>query len=102
MKTMQSIQVDFNNAMIQASNVDTCADDLKQISRQLQNALNELSGGWKGEAASIYIEKGEQLVLKINQTSKDLQKVSGSISKSAKIFYEAEKTALEVIKTDSV
>lgn len=102
MKTQESIRIDFSNAMKQASAVDSCADELRKVSKQLQEALNELESGWKGEAASIYLGKCETLTSKISKSANDLSRISDTISKTAKVYYETEKAALAVVNQKSI
>ncbi|MGN1139997.1 MAG: WXG100 family type VII secretion target [Oliverpabstia sp.] len=102
MKTKESIKIDFNNAMKQAASVDTCAEELRKVGRQLQEVINELGSGWKGEAASLYLQKCETLSSKINKSANDLSKISSTISKTAKVYYETEKAALEIVKQKSI
>lgn len=102
MKTQKSIRIDFNLAMKQAASADTCAGELKKVRSQLQGIINELNGGWKGEAATIYLQKCEALAAKIDKSANDLDKISNAISHTAKAYYEAEKAALDAIHTKSI
>lgn len=102
MKTKESIRIDFNRAVKQASIAGDCADDLRMAERQLRETIQELSAGWKGEAASVYLQKCEALAAKINKSARQLDKISSAISQTAKTYYEAEKAALEVVNTKSV
>lgn len=102
MKTQESIKIDFSNAIKQASNVDACVEDLRNVKSKLLEIISELSGGWKGEAATIYLEKCEALAEKIEKSATNLSRISGTISYTAKVYYDAEKAALAAINQKSV
>lgn len=102
MKTQKSIRIDFDNALRQASYVGECAGELQDVKKRMQEIMNELGTGWKGEAASIYLTKCEDLVNKIEKSVNDLNRISGTISKTAKIYYETEKAALALINKKSI
>ena len=101
MKTRESITIDFKNAMRQAESADKCAEELRRVVTRLQSTIDELNAGWKGEAASIYLSKCESLAGKINQSAGNLSKISRSISKTAKVYYEADNAALDAVNTIS-
>lgn len=101
MKTRESIRIDFANAMKQASLADDCAEELRMVERSVNELINEINSGWTGEAATLYLEKCELLAKKINKSSNDMKKISSTIAKTAKIYYETEKAALEVVRHKS-
>lgn len=102
MKTKQSIRIDFDNAMRQAASADNCSEELRNVERQLHEVINELSNGWKGEAATLYLEKCEALVKKIGKSANDMNWISSTIKKTAKIYYETEKAALDLVNQKSI
>lgn len=102
MKTKQSIRIDFDNAMRQAASADNCSEELRNVERQLQEVIHELSSGWKGEAASLYLEKCEALAKKIGKSANDMNRISSTIKKTAKIYYETEKAALDLVNQKSI
>lgn len=102
MKTKESIRIDFDNAMRQAVSADNCSEELRNVERKLQEVISELSGGWKGEAASLYLEKCEALAKKISKSANDMSRISGTIKKTARIYYETEKAALDIVNQKSI
>lgn len=99
MATKARIEFDFKKALKQASELERIADRIGTISRKnMQDTLQNVSGGWKGENAEIYLKKGEQLSEKIYTTADDLRQTAADIKAIAKKIYEAEMRALSIAK----
>lgn len=97
MATRASIEMDFRQAMTQAKKVDEIADRLSRVSdSQLNNIMQNLASGWKGENASAYLNKGFRLQNKISISSGELHNVASQIRRVAKQVYNAEMAALEI------
>lgn len=99
MKTRRSISIHFAQVMTQARTLDRCARELRQIQGEMDNILGQLGAEWKGESASLYLEKCDRLNQKIQRSSSNLSQVSGVIQRSARAYYEAELRALDRIHT---
>jgi len=100
-KTLNSIYVDFHKTQKQADKLDEAAAKLERIAKtDINQGVQELSCGWRGENAQRFIAK--ELVLKedIAKTAKELRSIAEAIHKVAKKAYEADKKALEIVLTN--
>ena len=97
MATRETIEFDFRKALGQADKIDTIADRLGRLSvTEFENTMQNLSAGWKGDNASIYLSKGNRLQEKMNGTVKELYSVASDIREIAKRVYDAEMAALAI------
>ena len=102
MATRKEIEFDFQRAKEQAEKIDKIADRLRRISQNdFGNSLQNLSAGWKGESASLYLQKGSALQEKIEATANALYGVAEDIRTIARRIYEAEMAALEIAQERS-
>lgn len=97
MKSQWQINMDFQNAKAQADKLDGIADSIeKHVSGQMRNAGNLLRSAWKGENASLYLQKEDRLAAQIQQTANDLRNIANDIRATARRIYDAEMTALRI------
>lgn len=97
MATREKIEFDFRQAMSQADKIDGLADDLKRLAAdKFDGSLQNLAASWKGENASLYLEKGSSLQNKMNKTSGELHAAAEAVRKIARRLYDAEMAALEI------
>ena len=102
MATRSQIEFDFKKALGQADKIEGIADRLQKISRkELENSLQNLSAGWKGESASLYLQKGNTLQEKIDATAESLYAVAADIRTIARRLYGAEIANLAIIMNQS-
>lgn len=97
MATRESIEFDFRRALSQAEKIDMIADNLSRLSRaELGGVLQNVSAGWKGDNASIYLNKGSALQGKMDGTVRELYAIASDIRTIAKRLHDAEMAALEI------
>lgn len=100
MKSSSEIRFDFQNAMEQAKKLDTLADN---IERRVVNRLDETSqsvhAAWKGDSASRYLYKTQELQRQIRQTARTLRDTAQDIRRIARRIHEAEMRALEIARS---
>ena len=97
MATRESIEFDFRKALSQADKIDTIANNLNRLSRtEFGGALQNVSAGWKGDNANIYLNKGSALQGKMDGTVKELYAIASDIRTIAKRLHDAEMAALEI------
>ena len=102
MATRGEIEFDFQRAKAQAEKIDRIADRLRNLSQNdFDDSLQNLSAGWKGESASLYLQKGGALQDKIVNTASELYVVADDIRTIAKRIYEAEIAALKIAQERS-
>ena len=100
MATRASIEIDFQRAKVQAAKLERIASQMNTLANQtLGGTLQNLSVGWKGENANLYIAKGNKLQEKINVTAGDLRGVASDIRKVAERIYRAEMEALSLAES---
>lgn len=97
MASRASIEFDFHKAEAQADKLDTVADQLTRLSdHKFGNAMQHLSSNWKGENASLYLDKGGRLQEQMDGTAKELHSIASDIRTIARRIYEAEMRALRI------
>ena len=89
--------IDFQQVIAQARQIETLAETLRQESEgNVANALAELSGAWKGDAADAYLKKGTRFQDELTKTANDLRGTAVVIKEIAKALYDAEQRAAEL------
>lgn len=97
MASRYQIQMDFSRANQKASDLDNIANDLSRLSgTDLQNTLNSLGNDWKGDNATLYIQKGFSLKENLDETVKSIRNTASTIRSIAKNIYDAEMEALRI------
>ena len=97
MKSLFSIEFDFQQAIKRAEELESIAADMKKLADEdLETSLQSLSLAWKGEAANAYLAKGSRLKDKILKSSSDLTKTASTIRRVAKRTYDAEMRAYRI------
>lgn len=97
MATREKIEFDFKQALGQADRIDMIADNLSNLSgKEFGGSLENLSANWKGDNASIYMEKGSRLQKQMNDTAKELHAVATDIRTIARRLYDAEMNAWRI------
>ena len=97
MATREAIEFDFRKALGQSDKIDEIANQLNRLSgTEFESTMQNVSAGWKGENASLYLSKGSALQGKIGGTAKELYGVASDIRTIAKRIYDAEMAALAI------
>lgn len=97
MANRYQIQMDFSRATQKAGELDTIADNLSRLAdTDLESTLQGLSSDWKGENATVYIQKGTTLKGNMEKTVKDIRNTANTIRAIAKNIYDAEMEALRI------
>ena len=92
-----SIEFDFKKAANQADRLDDAADQLSRLSdNKFGNIMQGLAANWKGENASLYLDKGSRLQGQMDGTAKELHNIASDIRRIAKRLYDAEMAALRI------
>lgn len=90
----ESIYVNFQNALRQASALEQQAQILRRIaSGQMESVMARVQGGWRGENAEAWQHKCAQLGVKIQGTARELEAAAASLRMSARRIYQAEMEA---------
>ncbi len=97
MKSSYEIRVDFQNAMEQAGKLDDLAANIDQrVVNKLDETAQSVHAAWKGDSATRYIGKTQELRQQIRQTARTLRDTAEDIRRAARRIYAAEMRALEI------
>lgn len=97
MATKASIYFNFKKAMDQADQIDNVANNLSRLSRdRFSSTMQGISANWKGNNASLYLNKGEKLQHNMNGSASELHSIASDIRTVARRLYQAEMAALEI------
>ncbi len=97
MASKYRIKMDFKEAKRQADELDDIADNLRNVAdRDLEQAMAALNSGWKGDSATLYLNKVNSVKEKTYREVRDLQSIASDIRRTARIIYEAEMEAWRI------
>lgn len=96
--TETTIRFNYQEAMARARELDSAADDLERTKRELDGALHQVSSGWKGDSATQYERKGEQLKEQMQDGTKDLRSAANAVRKIANTIRDMELRNLEIAR----
>ena len=99
MKSKAAIQIEFQQVINQARELEDCADELQQIQRQIESLVDNLRSGWAGESAELYFEKCGLLSNKLATSQRNLDQTANVIRRSARIYRDAELAAIQLTQT---
>lgn len=99
-KTRTTIEMNYNNAIRQARRVESIADNMKRLANQeFGGTMQSLAANWKGQEASMYLQKGSQMQEGIRRTANELQSAAQKIRSEAWRIRQADLRALEMIQS---
>lgn len=94
MASESEIRLNYEESLRKAREMEDIASELRQNANgELDQALAQLSQGWKGEGADAYMQKGAALREKILESAKDLEHTAEAVKTMAKRLYDAEMAA---------
>lgn len=97
MASRSTIIFNFNQAKSQADKLDSIADRMATIGNSdLDGTMQNIFVNWKGESASLYLRKGNELERDIVSTANALHNIAAQIRAVAERIYRAEMAALEI------
>ncbi|MBQ9136704.1 MAG: WXG100 family type VII secretion target [Lachnospiraceae bacterium] len=97
MASRWQVTMDFNSAKSKANELDRIAGDLKRLANtDLDGTMTDLSADWKGDNATAYIRKGQNLKEQIQDTVSSLERTADTIRAIAQNIYNAEMEAIRI------
>lgn len=100
MKSLSEINMDFNQAIQKAEELEQIADGMKGLAKnEFDSALQSISVSWKSDTANDFMSKGVRLREKINRSAGELNSIARTIRISARILYNAEMAAYCLAQT---
>lgn len=89
--------------MQQARDLDTLAGKIRNTANQkVEESMQLLSSGWKGNNASEFLKKYSELKRQILESADELSSIADDIRTTARIIYNAEMEAVRIAKNKSV
>lgn len=84
MKTRWEIELEYNRATGQAKELENIASEMRGLaSNSLGTMTADLVSGWKGENASLYIQKVDERQEQMKQTATGIGKIAEAIREEA-------------------
>ena len=103
MKTSTQIKLNYREAMQQARDLDTLAGKIRNTANQkVEESMQLLSSGWKGNNASEFLKKYSELKRQILESADELSSIADDIRTTARIIYNAEMEAVRIANNKSV
>ncbi len=97
------IIMNFKRTRKEAAKLDEAADSLQQLADgEFEDSLQNVSAGWKGENADIFLKKGRLLKAEIMSTARQMRKTAGTIRSIANRTFRTEMEALKTAQTRSM
>lgn len=94
---MAILNFNYNQAIKQANQIDTVANDMLSVAnKQLQTTLDSIGTCWQGDASRQFIGYCATTQTDIRTQAKKLQDLAHRIREVAKIIRDAEEKAKEI------
>lgn len=98
-KTLDTIEMDFQNAARQASELEQVAQNLHMLAEDdIQACLSAVSANWKGENAAAFCKKGAVVGNHIKNSAENLKNAAEVLREIARNIYDAEKKNYEIAR----
>ncbi|MCI9124832.1 MAG: hypothetical protein HFH35_12305 [Eubacterium sp.] len=102
-KTMDLIEMDFQNAVKAADELEQIAKNLHTLAdSRFQSCLSGIAANWKGENAAAFCKKGSIVGDHILDSASDLRNAAQTLREMARNLYEAEKKNYEIAKNREI
>ena len=84
MKTRWEIELEYNRATGQAKELENIASEMRGLASNSLGAMTaDLVSGWKGENASLYIQKVDERQEQMKQTASGIREIAAAIREEA-------------------
>lgn len=96
-KSSWRIKMDFQNAIHQANQLDSIADEMEsEVAKRLVRSADELAQAWKGGGAAEFLSKSEELHNNVSTSVQELREIAADIRRVAARVRRAEEQALRL------
>lgn len=97
MASYATINFNYRKAINQAAKLEDLANDLKRIAnRDVEGALDQVAGSWKGDSSRLFLQKGEKAKSDLLRSATQLQNTANAIRKAAENVRRAEIRAKQI------
>ncbi len=98
-RSEHSIRMDFEKAKAAACRLDSIADSIaSMLSGEYDGSLDTVRQNWRGDNATMFLTKGNELREKVNKTVSDLRATAEVVRRIAQNTYDSEMRALELAR----
>lgn len=102
-KTMNIIEMDFQNAKRQAEELEQAAQSLGVLAdNDFQSCIAGIAANWKGENAAAFCRKGNIVGNNIKNAAAELKNAAAAMRRIAENTYNAEKRNYEIAQNRSI
>ena len=99
MKSEYQINMDFQKAEAQVSELRSLANQMRDIANEeLNRTLNNINANWDGENSEAFLAKGRMLKSRISNTATDIDRIADSIHAIAENTKRAELEAVRIAR----
>ena len=99
MSSKSEIRFNFRKALYQAEQLDNLADRADKLAKdQMETSIQALASAWKGENATAFLKKEEQLKGEVSQSAAEIRSIAAEIRSIARNVYLAEMAALRIAR----
>ena len=100
MRSSGEIRFNYRLALSQASQLERLAERAERLSKQkMEPSMQSLSAAWKGESATAFLKKEEQLKRQILVSASEIRGIATDIRTIARRVYNAEMEALRIARS---
>ena len=98
-RSEHSIRMDFEKAKAAAARLDDIADSIaSMMSGEYEDSLDSVNQSWRGDNATFFLTKSNELGDKIGKIVSDLKAAADVIRRIAQNTYDSEMRALEIAR----
>lgn len=90
------IQFEYQEALNRAKELDALAEESERVHTALDEAFQSLKGGWEGEGANRFGQKGERLGEQFTADAKALRSAAEEVRRIAAVVRETELANLRI------
>lgn len=93
MLTQHQISINYSNAIHQASNLRSAAEQLRKTGTSLQNIETDLDSCWEGRNADTFTTKVSQAHQSLNTIVNQMNEIADAIEQTAVIYRDEQQNA---------
>lgn len=96
---MALINFDYQQSMRQVQTLRSVSDEISALAHSaLGPALEDLQANWTGDAATLYLKKGEDLQRDIQKTARKIAEIAEAIHRAAGQILKIEQEAKIIVQ----
>ena len=100
-KTEYMITLDYFRAIRYADSLDKISERIRSHGQTLLENGGSIQSEWKGDNASLYLQKVDVVADNLNTISKNIQNTADTVRRVAKRTYDTEMASLEIARNST-